>query len=208
MLGLVATGDCIEAGLNQPARKFDWLDLKGDLEQCAELFEVGPYRFDSESLPDYYRPGHRARLVVDGATVARLGRLSPEIEERWKFRHPVYLAEVFWERLDARDLRTPRAQPISRFPAVERDFSLLLLRGVRFENVRGEILALGIPELVAVTPVETIYDRPPATPERYSLLLRLTLQSHQATFTGTELAAWSARVIECLEGKLGAQIRM
>ena len=146
--------------------------------------------------------------MEDGATVARLGRLSPDIEEQWKFRRPVYVAEVFLERLYARDLRAPRAQPISRFPAVERDFSLLLLRGVRFENVRGEIVSLGIPELVGVTPVETIYDRPPATPERYSLLLRLTLQSHQATLTEAELAAWSARVIECLEGKLGAQIRM
>jgi len=208
VLGLVATGDCIEPGLNQPARKFDGLDLKGDMEQCAELFEVGSYRFDSENLPDYYRPGHRARWVADGTALGRFGELSPPVAEQWKFRQPVYLAEVFLERLYARDLRPPRVQPISRFPAVERDFSLLFLKGVRFENVREALLSLGIPELVEVRPVEIISDRPPATAERYSLLLRLTLQSHQATLTETELAAWSARIIQCLEGKLGAQIRM
>lgn len=208
VLGLVATGDRIEPGLNQPARKFDWFDLKGDVEPCAQLFEVGSYRFDSEILPDYYRPGHRARLMADGATVALFGQLSPPVAEQWKFRQPVYLAEVFLERLYARDLRPPRVQPISRFPAVERDFSLLLLKGVRFENVREALLSLGIPELAEVRPVEIISDRPPATAERYSLLLRLTLQSHQATLAETELAAWSARIIQCLEGKLGAQIRM
>jgi phenylalanyl-tRNA synthetase beta chain len=131
-----------------------------------------------------------------------------EVAEQWKFRQPVFLAEVFLERLYARDLRLPRVQPISRFPAVERDFSVLLPRDVRFDNVREAVLSLGIPELVAVTPVETISDRPPATPERYSLLLRLTLQSFQATLTETELASWSARVIQCLEKTLGAQVRM
>ena len=69
------------------------------------------------------------------------------------------------------------------------------------------MLSLGIPELAAVAPVEAIYDRPPASRERYSLLLRLTLQSRQATLTEAELAGWSARIMECLEKTLGAQIR-
>ena len=208
MLGIVATGERLEAGLNQPPREFDWLDLKGDVEQFVELFEMGPVRFDADNLPDCYRSGHRMRMVAEGATVARLGQLSLEVADQWKFRQPVYLAEVFLERLFARDLRLPRVRPISRFPAVERDFSVLLPREVRFDNVREAVLSLGIAELVAVTPLERIADRPPATPERYSLLLRLTLQSHQATLTETELAGWSARLIECLEGKLGAQVRM
>jgi phenylalanyl-tRNA synthetase beta chain len=208
VLGIVATGDRVDAGLNQPPRKFDWLDLKGDVEQCAELFETGPVRFDADGLPEYYRSGHRMRLLVEGAAVAWLGQLSLDVAEQWKFRQPVYLAEVFLETLYGQDLRLSRVQPISRFPAVERDFSVLLPRDVRFDNVREAVLALGIPELVAVAPVETIADRPPATPERYSLLLRLTLQSFQATLTEAELAGWSTRVIECLEGKLGAQVRM
>ena len=57
-------------------------------------------------------------------------------------------------------------------------------------------------------PVLRIDEGPPATPERYSLLLRLTLQSHQATLTEAELAGWSARIIERLEKQLNAQIRM
>jgi len=208
VLGLVATGDRIESGLNQTPRRYDCLDLRGDVEQCAGVFELDSLQLDGERLPAYYRAGHAARLTVEGATVARLGPLSLDVAEQWKFRQPVYLAEIFLERLYSRNLRLPRARPISRFPAVERDFSLLLPRDVRFDNVREAVVALGIPELAEVAPVEMIADRPPATPERYSLLLRLTLQSHQATLTEAELAGWSARVIECLERKLGAQVRM
>jgi phenylalanyl-tRNA synthetase beta chain len=208
VLGLVATGDRVEAGLNQPPLRYDWLDLKGDVEQCAELFDLGALGFEGKGLPSYYRPGHAAQATADGVPMARLGELSPAAAEQWKFRQPVFIAEIFLERLYGRDLRLPRAKPISRFPAVERDFSLLLPRNVRFDNVREAVLSLGIPELTAVTPVEMIADRPPATPERYSLLLRLTLQSHEATLTETEVAGWSARVIERLEKQLGAQIRM
>lgn len=208
VLGVVATGDRVEAGLNQPPRRYDWLDLKGDVEQCAELFELGALVFEEKGLPPYYRVGHAAQAAVEGTPVARLGELSPEAAEQWKFRQPVFVAEIFLERLYGRDLRLPRAKPISRFPAVERDFSLLLPRNVRFDNIREAVLSLGISELTGVTPVEMIADRPPATPERYSLLLRLTLQSYETTLTETELAGWNTRVIECLEKQLGAQIRM
>jgi len=208
VLGLVAAGDRIEPALNQPPRKFDWLDLRGDVEQCAELFDLGTVRFDDQDLPGYYRSGHAARLTAHGATVARLGQLSPQTAEKWKFRQPVYIAEILLERLYSSDLRQPRVRPISRFPAVERDFSLLLPREVRFENVREAVIGLQIPELTAVTPVEVITEGPPATPERYSLLLRVTLQSQQVTLTEAELTGWNALIIERLEKGLGAQVRM
>ncbi|MCH8269506.1 MAG: hypothetical protein IH846_18570, partial [Acidobacteria bacterium] len=67
--------------------------------------------------------------------------------------------------------------------------------------------SLGIPELVAVTPVE-IFRGAPVPPGKYSLLLRLIFQSQNSTLTEGELTGHSARVIECLERKLGAQIRM
>jgi phenylalanyl-tRNA synthetase beta chain len=208
MLGVVATGDRVEAGLNQQPRRYDWLDLKGDIEQCASLFELGTLVFEEDRLPSYYRPGHAARAMVDGVAAARLGELSSETAEQWKFRQPVFIAEVFLEGFYGRDLRLPRVKPISRFPAVERDFSLLLPRNVRFDNVREAVLSLGIPALTGVTPVEMIDNRPPATAERYSLLLRLALQSYETTLTEMELAGWNARVIECLEKQLGAQVRM
>jgi len=208
VLGVVATGDRVERDVNQEPLAYEWLDLKGDVEQCLELFETGKLALEANGLPSYYRPGHAAQATVDGTAVARLGELSPEAAEQWKFRRPVFVAEIFLEGLYGRDLRLPRAKPISRFPAVERDFSLLLPRSVRFDNVREAVLSLGIPELTAVAPVEMIDNRPPATTERYSLLLRLTLQSTETTLTETELAGWNARVIECLEKQVGAQIRM
>jgi phenylalanyl-tRNA synthetase beta chain len=206
-LAIAATGDRVEPGLGQPEKSFDFFDLKGDLEQLAELFESGSAEFDSRNLPHYYRGGHSARMAIEGETVARLGELSLPETGRWKFRRPVYLAEVSLDVLYARSLRFPRLQPISRFPAVERDFSILLPEGRRFEEVREAVRSLGIPEVVSVAPVE-IFRGASVASGKYSLLVRITLQSRQATLTEAELAAYSSRIRESLEGKLGAQIRM
>lgn len=209
-LALVATGDRLEAGLGQPSKSFDFFDLKGDLEQLAELFELGSCDFDSESLPDYYRPGHRARWIAGGNTVGRVGELHPQEAAKWKFRRPVYLAEIFLDLLYEKNLRSPRVQPSSRYPAVQRDFSVWLPEETRFGEVRDAIRSLGIPELIAVEPVEIFRGAAgaPVAPGKYSLLLRVTLQSRQITLAEAELAQYSGRIMQCLEQKLGAQIRM
>ena len=206
-LALAATGDRVEANFGRPPRRFDFFDLKGDLEQIVESFEIGPYSFDSEGVPDFYRPGHRAQITVAGNTVGRWGQLRPEVAERWKFRQPVYLAEVNLDLLYRSSLRSPKVQPISRFPAVERDFSVVLAEGTRFEAVREAVVSLGIAELVAVEPVE-IFRGSPVPAGRYSLLLRVTFQSQQATLAEEQLTRHSARIIETLANKLGAQIRV
>ena len=212
MLALAGTGDRFEACLKQDGgrlngKRFEVLDLKGDLEQLIELFENPFYHIDSEDVPNYYRPDRSARLVMEGQAVGWLGELHPEVAAGWKFRQPVYLGELSLNFLYTRNLHFPSAQAISRYPAVERDFSILLPEGMQFESVREAILSLGIPELVTVTPVE-IFRGAPVPPGKYSLLLRLVLQSQHSTLTEAELAGHSARVIECLERKLGAQIRM
>jgi len=217
VLALAATGNRVESRLLADDRgkhvpdtewsKFDFLDFKGDLEQLMELFDVSSYGFDSQDVPQQVRPGHRARLVAEGETIGWFGELHPAVAEKWKFRRPVLVAEVSLESLYRKPLRAPRVEPLSRYPAVERDFSLVLPERTQFARVREAILALQIPELVGVSPVE-VFRGAPVPPGRYSLLLRLTLQSPNTTLTEAELAACSARVVECLERQLGAQIRM
>ena len=204
VVALAAMGDRPEVALDRPGGAFDFYDLKGDVEQVVELFAVSACDFDTGETPDYYRLGRSARLRVEGETAACLGEVEAG---SWKFRQPVYVAEVFLDVLCARGLRQPRARPISRFPAVERDFSILLPESTPYKAVKETIEGLRIPELVSMAPVE-LFRGEPVPAGRYSLLLRLTLQSQTATLTEAELAAYSARIIERLEQSLGAQIRM
>ena len=216
-LALAATGDSVEAALGSPAKNFDFLDLKGDVEQLAGIFETGLTEsliVDPDELPDYYRRGYRARIRLGDKTVAQFGELDARVARGWKFRGSVFVAELFLDALDEKGIRVPRLRKISKFPAVERDFSVLLGEERRFEEVRRAIESLGIPEIVSVAPVEIFRGAAGSAQGsnvpsgKYSLLIRVTLQSQDATLGEALLGDFSARIINSLEEQLGAQIRM
>ena len=198
-----ATGSAVAASVNQGARPLSFFDLKGDMETLLEAFECDALCYDSNAA-EYYHPGRSARAVMDGATVAQFGQIDPEKAAR-KLRQDVWLGEIFLDRLYTHSLRQVRYQALPRYPAVERDFSMVFGDAVGFEKIQQAVMGLGIAELRSFVPVEIF--RGGAVPAgKYSILLRATLQSGERTLREDEVAQWSGKIINALEG-LGGMLR-
>ena len=201
---IAATGNAVAAGVHAPARSYTFYDLKGDLESVLELFEHGSLYFDAHA-PEYYHPGRAARAVLDGATVARFGQLHPQLAAGRKLKQDIFIAELDLERLFAHPLRQPFYRALSRYPAVQRDFSFVFDDAVTFERVRSLVEALKIAELRDLQPAEVF--RGGAIPTgRYSMLLRATFQSSERTLRDEEVAAWSAQIVHALQS-IGGVLR-
>ena len=142
---------------------------------------------------------------MDGETVARFGQLHPDLAAARKFRQDVYVAEVLLDRLYRHGLREPRYQPISKFPAVERDFSFVFDDAVTFERIKSAVEELGISELQKFVPAE-IYRGEKAGAGKYSVLLHAEFQSKERTLRDDEVAQWSSQIIARLES-LGGVLR-
>ncbi|MCL6482128.1 MAG: phenylalanine--tRNA ligase subunit beta, partial [Firmicutes bacterium] len=99
-----------------------------------------------------------------------------------------------------------RFRELPRFPAVERDLSLLLDQHVRFAQVRDVIRTLDLPELVSIEALDR-FRGGTIPPDKYSLLVRLTFQSPRATLTDAQVNAFIARIVEALFQRLGATLR-
>src|SRR5262249_55212551 len=99
-----------------------------------------------------------------------------------------------------------RYQPISRFPAVERDFSLTLDDGTTFASVEQAIAALGIPLIVSIEAID-LFRGKHVPAGKFSLLVRVTFQSHETTLTEAQVNEYSARILAALESQLGAALR-
>jgi phenylalanyl-tRNA synthetase beta chain len=204
MVCLGATGGAEPASVHRPARAYSFFDLKGDIVTLLSAFEHTALYFDGSSA-DYYHPGRSARAVMDGATVARFGQIHPEVAAARKLRQEVYVAEILLGRLFAHGLRQPHYRPVSRFPAVERDFSFLFDNTVSFEQIRGAVEALGLGEMRSFQPVEIF--RGGAVPEgRYSVLLRASFQSPERTLRDDEVQGWSQQMVRALQS-LGGTLR-
>ena len=93
-----------------------------------------------------------------------------------KLKQEIYIAEIYLDRLFQLPLRVPRYQPLSRFPAVDRDFSFVFNDEVTFEQIHSAVLGLSIAELQGFKPVE-IFRGGSVPAGKYSLLLRVQFQS-------------------------------
>ncbi len=203
-LAFAATGDLIAANVHRPAEPYTFFHMKGDIEELLSAFQHQGLYFDTMT-PPYFHPGRSARAVLDGETVARFGQLHPEVATARKLRQDVFIAEVLLDRLYKHALREPKYERISKFPAVERDFSFVFDDEITFERIRSAIEALGIADMQLFTPRE-IYRGEKVGDLKYSALLHAEFQSKERTLRDDEVAQWSAQIVQTLE-KLGGVLR-
>ena len=189
-------------------------ELKGVIESLLSLFAVSPDALStsaasrltfSADVPAWLDPGRGATALLDGMPIACFGELAAAEREARKLRQPVYLAEVDLEGLYKLPLRRGTARELSRFQAVERDFSFVFPDAVSWGAIADAIESLGISELRSLRPAEVWRD-PKKYPGVYSLLLRAVFQSQERTLREEELTEWSTRLIAALSS-LGGVIR-
>jgi len=160
--------------------------------------------------PSWLAPGRAARVsALGGETFGIAGQLSRRVADQLKLRQEIYLAEL---RLDpllhAIDTAraTRRFEPLPRFPAVERDFSLVLTDGVKFSQVEEAVRSLSIPELRRVEAAD-LFRGGQVPSGKFSLMIRVVFQSAETTLTDSQIGAFSSQIVAVLEQRLGATLR-
>jgi len=204
VLTLGLSGHRRPASVHDEGKGADFFDLKGDLESLLGAFEVHGLNFEP-SGSSYLEAGLCARFLDPDGLLATFGKISAEIARDYKLREAVWVAEVNLERLYAFPLRVLQFNPFSKFPAVERDFSLLVPESVSYERVDQSIRGLALESVQRFRPI----DRLPVgkiAAGHSSLLLRVTFQSQTQTLTSEEVEQLSQRVLAALE-PLGIRLR-
>ena len=209
VLTLGATGLAREKDIYEAAREFSFADLKGDLDGIGEL--AGGFAWQAGG-PNWLGGTRAAQISLarDGGKALGLGgQIARRVADHLKLRQDVYLAELQLEAL-LTGIEAARAAsrfaPIPRFPAVERDFSLVIEDKVTFAQVAETIRALAIPELVSVEAAD-LFRGGHIPAGKFSLMIRVTFVSAQATLTDAQLGDFSTRIISALEQHLSAALR-
>ena len=209
VLTIGTTGAAREQGLYDPAREYNFADLKGDLDAIGAL--SGGFHWD-DSGPEWLNTAKRGTLRLGNEgnqAIGAAGLLAKRIADKFKFRQDVHLAElelgpVYCMFYGVKNNR--RYEPLPRFPGVERDFSLFLDDGKTFAEVKKAIEALGIPEVTSIAAAD-LFRGKNVPAGKYSLLVRVTFQSREVTLTEVQITEYSARIVSALEKTLGASLR-
>jgi phenylalanyl-tRNA synthetase beta chain len=177
--------------------------FKGDVENLLAAFAGRELSFD-RATAEYFHSGRSARAMLDGAMVAQFGQITENVKAERKLRQDVFLAEIDLERLHALGPRMVKFTPLGKYPAVERDFSFVFADEVEFEAMRRTAMGLGLSALREFKPVE-IFRGGSIGAGKYSILLRVKLQSDEGTLRDERIARWSSQIVAALQGLGGVQ---
>ena len=208
VLTLGATGLAREKTIYEAAREFSFADLKGALGQIGELAGGLEWQSGGPSWLSSARSAHFSEKKK-GEQLGVAGQLARRVAEQLKLRQDVFIAELKLEPLYSaiESTRTAlRFVPWPRYPAVERDFSLVLADGVTFAQVEQTIRALGVGEIQSIEAAD-LFRGGQIPAGKYSLMIRAKFQSAQGTLTDSQLAEFSSRIVTALEKELGASLR-
>lgn len=203
MLGLVITGEpTTDWRHNRPV---DFYDIKGFVEAVIDECNVSGFTI-SEAGVEYLHPGQSAVLKLDDRPLACFGRLHPHLGALYKFRQPVFVAEIRFVDLVAAEGGRARYSALPRLPSTSRDISVLLPADVRWGDVERAVHKLGIEEIAAVR-VFDVYTGRGVQEGLRSLAFRIMYRSPERTLTDEEVDALNERVRAMLRERFGAQLR-
>ena len=204
-LGLIATGDVQEEGRAQGSREWSFYDFKGVLEAAVDAMKLGPLGFAAGKVK-HLREGQSAVVALrDGTAIGSIGRLSEAIAASYKFRQPVYVAELDLTALLESQPRAVQYKPLPRYPSVVRDITLLVSREVTFSQLSEAIESRQIEDYDGVKLVGT-YEGKNIPEGQRSLTLRIDFRSDERTLRDEEVEQRNRELIDSLLKEFNAQL--
>jgi phenylalanyl-tRNA synthetase beta chain len=204
-LALAATGGQLEANRADPIHELGFFDVKGPLEAAICAMNLPPLSFAAATVK-HLRPGQSAAIHIDGIQIGSVGRLAESVAAEYKFRQPVFVAE-----LDLTSLLDHSEQPVlysrlPRFPSVVRDVSLLVDRGTTVAELLSAARADAGKSVVGVMFVGT-YEGEGIADDKRSVTLRLEYRAEDHTLRDEEVDAVHWPIVESIKKKFGAETR-
>jgi phenylalanyl-tRNA synthetase beta chain len=166
----------------------DFFDLKGVLDLLAARLGLEAFEWSAEEAPAFLHPGQAAVVRRNGRVLGHAGAIHPRMQGVWELKEPVFVAEI--ELADLLEAARPpvRARPLPRFPAVDRDLSVVAQDSTSVDQIARVIRASGGPSLRELHVVDR-YAGPPIPRDHASLTFALVYQDPTRTLTGEEVQA-------------------
>lgn len=203
MIGGVVIGDVEAESWNQPSRRVDFFDIKGDVES---LFSLTGRAGDVQWRPTeaaYLHPGQGADLYLDGQFAGCVGMLHPQAQKALGFKQAVAVFELKRSALASKLI--PVSREISKFPSVRRDFAFVIAKDVSAADLTAEIRKAGGKLVTDVTVFDVFSNE--SLGDKVSVALGVTLHDNDHTLEESEVEGTVGRIVSDLASAFGATLR-
>lgn len=185
-------------------RKFDFYDLKGDVEALLKSMKVQEFKF--EPIDDVLlHPGKSAKIVVQNEIKGYLGAIHPKILSELDFDNDVFVFEID-SSLFANTSKVQYKQ-ISRYPKIRRDLSFLVAKDVNAAQIKAQVQQVIPQSILKGFEVFDVYSGESIAQDKKSLAIALTLQDDHRTLIDSEVNEMIKAVVIKLEDNFSIILR-
>jgi len=196
------------AGLISRKNKKDnpFLELKGILEKLFQSFGVWDVEFHNWSSDLWLIKGRAAEIKIGNESLGIIGEISPELAQKYTDEFATVIFEMDLEKIITSINEELEYEPLSKFPAVIRDISMV----VNNETSVAEILNIindTENKILRNVDLFDIYEGENLGNAKKSLSFHLIFQSETNTLTNEEVGRSLEKIISALKDKINAEIR-
>lgn len=181
----------------------DFFTLKGMIEAICKL--NGAHTQYEISAEPYLHPGRQALVKANNKEFAVFGEVHPVVANSYGIEERVYIAEIKLDVLLSIEKRKTTYKPLPKFPAVERDFAMLVDADVPVGNIEKAISS-GAGRLLEKIELFDVYQGSQIPDGKKSVAYSVWLRSADSTLSDKEIDEVNAKIIKKLES-VGAELR-
>ena len=181
----------------------DFFTLKGMIEAICKL--LGAHTQFERSNEAYLHPGRQALIKANNKEIGTFGEVHPAVAKQYGIETRVYVAEIKLDILLAIEKRKTTYKPLPKFPAVERDFAMLVDKDVPVGNLEKAISS-GAGRLCEKIELFDVYEGSQIPEGKKSVAYSVWLRSPDSTLTEEQIDDVNTKIIKKLESA-GAVLR-
>ena len=184
----------------------DFYTLKGIIENILESISVNRYDIEKETENESYHPGRCANLKVGIDNIATFGEVHPEVLNNYGINKKAYLAELNITKLVKYARANKKYIEVPKFPAVERDISVIVDEATEVGQMEKTITKKGKKLLESIKLFDIYRDEKLGTNKK-SVAYSLIFRDKNKTLSDEEINKVMDDIINDLKSKFSAELR-
>lgn len=204
VLGLAITGRVRPRQFGDSDREVDWFDIQGALDGVLSRLGLPKPEIKPGEVWPFLDLG--GDLSSGDLKLGCVGRVERGVAAHFDIRSDVFFAELEVESFKKVPSHADAIVPLSKFPAVERDLSIVVAEDVPWAAVEGVIREAG-GELLEGLGLFDVFRHERLGPSRKALGISLRFRAPDRTLSAEEVERIQSVCLKELSGAFGATLR-
>ena len=184
----------------------DFFSMKGVVEEFFD--KIGLHKketYDPNAGKTFLHPGRQANIIYDGTVVGYLGEVHSDVADIYGIGERAYIAVIDMPEIVARATFDRKYEGIAKFPAVNRDLSMVVPKNIMVGQIEEVIEKNGGAHLESYSLFD-LYEGAQIKPGFKSVAYSITFRAKDRTLEESDISKAMDKILAGLEA-MGIELR-